>query len=112
MKSIADIFGMVQDGTLTTREQAAALVDAEVVRMAGGGEIDAETARRNLLANIGYCTGYCSHEHADRIMDLFQTEHPIFGKTHPTPEEICRLGMERGRASRERKLIDDQKGSE
>lgn len=105
MMSVARMFGMVQDGTITTREQAAAIVDAEVARMTAAGEVDDATARKNLLDNIGYCTGYCSREHADLIMDLFQTEHPIFGKTHPTPEEALQMGMERGRASR-RKLDD------
>lgn len=106
--SIAVVFGMVQDGTLNTREQAKAFVEAEAERRAECAEISVERAREILLSNIGYCTGYCDHALADRIMDLFQTEHPVFGKTHPTPEEAFRIGLERGRQHRQEKLIDNQ----
>ena len=104
-KSICEVFGMVQDGAITTREQAAAYVAEEAGRIAQAYNLTLEEASRRLLDNIGYCTGYCSHEHADRIMDLFQTEHPMFGKTHPTPEEALRMGIEMGEASRKAKEL-------
>jgi hypothetical protein len=106
MKSIATIFGLVQDGTLNTKEQATKIVEAEAARMAEAGNVSIEQARKMMLVNIGYQTGYCSHQLADRIMDLFQTEHPIFGKTHPTAEEALRLGMEFGRRSLKENTID------
>jgi hypothetical protein len=31
---------------------------------------------------------------ADKTMTLFNTEHPLWGRTHPTPEEAMRLGEE------------------
>ena len=50
-----------------------------------------------MLANIGYFAGYYSAEIADKTYELFETEHPIFGKTHPTKEEAFRKGMEMGK---------------
>jgi hypothetical protein len=59
-----------------------------------------EEARRLVLANVGYYTGYLEYEKADKVMELFETEHPVWGKTHPTPEEIARLGREYGERRR------------
>lgn len=44
--------------------------------------------------NIGYIAGYYSREKADLIYDWFEVEHPIFGKTHPTPEEAIQAGLD------------------
>lgn len=53
------------------------------------------------MGNIGYAVGYFSHETADRwfaaIEDL---SHPIFGRTHPSPEAAFSAGMAGGKASR------------
>jgi predicted membrane-bound dolichyl-phosphate-mannose-protein mannosyltransferase len=32
------------------------------------------------LSNIGYCAGYYNHKTAQRILKIFNAEHPIFGK--------------------------------
>lgn len=47
------------------------------------------------LSNIGYWSFY----YADplRILDLFETEHPYFGRTIPTPEEAFELGQQLAR---------------
>ena len=100
MRSMFEIMGLVVDQEINTKEKAAALVDAEAAEIAEACQIPVEEARKTLLANIGYCTGYYGSAAADRIMDLFETEHPIFGKTHPTAEEALRLGMEYGERSR------------
>lgn len=47
--------------------------------------------------NIGYLSGYFPREKADRILELFGTEHPVFGKAHPSPEEAFRMGQEWGK---------------
>lgn len=42
--------------------------------------------------NVGYVTGYLGREDADRIMALFGVCHPVFGTSHPTPEEAFEAG--------------------
>lgn len=93
----------VVDGEINTKEQASALVTEESLEVAAAQRISIEAARTLVLHNIGYCTGYYDHASADKIMELFETEHPIFGKTHPTPEEAWAKGLEMGAASRDRK---------
>jgi hypothetical protein len=52
------------------------------------------TATQIAKINIGYFAGYYSSETSARIYELFETVHPIFGKSHPTPEEAIKAGME------------------
>lgn len=83
-----------------TKDKAREIVEAQVREMVdvlGYTEVE---ARRLTLINIGYYSGYFDHETADRIMDLFETEHPVFGRTHPTPQEAFRLGRELGERRR------------
>ena len=42
---------------------------------------------------IGYLTGYLSKDEKHRIQELFNVEHPIFGKTDPTTEEAFNAGI-------------------
>jgi hypothetical protein len=109
MRSMLQILNLVQDGEISTKEQAAALVAEEAAENAVVLKITEEEARATLLANIGYVTGYLSHKQADNVMELFNTQHPIFGRTHPTAEEALRLRMEYGKRSRERSKIDEPK---
>lgn len=44
------------------------------------------------LANVGYFSGYYENKTADRIMEVFKTAHPIFGRRHPSAEEALRQG--------------------
>jgi len=44
---------------------------------------DRAEAQRISLHNIGYYTGYCSPEIANRVMRLFNTQHPVFGAHRP-----------------------------
>lgn len=97
------IINLVTDGEITTKEQAAALVAEEVAEATAFYQISEEESRLRILTNIGYATGYLSHKQADTLMDLFCTEHPIFGREHPTPEEALRLEMELGKSSRTEK---------
>lgn len=94
MKSIAEIVSFaLKDGT---KEKAQQLVQWKVNEMVDLLDYTEDEARRITLINIGYYSGYYDHETADRIMDLFETEHPVFGRTHPTPQEAFRLGRELG----------------
>lgn len=36
-------------------------------------------------ANVGYLSGYFGPERMAQIQDWFQTSHPIFGRSVPTP---------------------------
>lgn len=46
---------------------------------------------------IAYWSGYFEPEVRDRIEDLFDCEHPIFGKKRLSPIECFCLGMEHGK---------------
>jgi hypothetical protein len=89
-----EMLNLVIDGEITTKDQAAALVTEEVRAIAEFYHLSEEEARKRLLESIGYVTGYLSHDQADHVMELFDTEHPVFGRQHPTAEEAYRLGYE------------------
>jgi hypothetical protein len=96
MRSISEILNLALDGEITTPEEAAELIEEEVTDRIMVCHISAAEARSTVLENIGYATGYMTPENADRINDLFNTEHPVWGRTHPTAEEALRLGIEYG----------------
>jgi len=105
MMSLLEIMDRVAKGM--NRHEANLILEAQAEEMIAIGEKDAEEAKRIIRTNIGYIAGYYNHEIADRAYELFDTEHPIFGRKWPSPEEALRLGMEHGRRSKERsKLID------
>jgi len=106
MRSMLAIVNLVQDGQITTKQQAAALVAEEVAAMVEFYKISAEEARKTLLEHIGHVTGYLSHKQADNIMELFDTAHPVFGRQHPSAEEAYRMGHEY--AERKRRTLDDK----
>jgi hypothetical protein len=106
MKSIPEMIGIaLKDGT---KEKARQIVQWKVDEMMDVLGYEANEARRITLINIGYYTGYMDHETADKVMELFETEHPVFGRTHPTPQEAFRLGRELGEKMKKEKLIDNQ----
>lgn len=51
-------------------------------------------------ANVGYVSGYYGREDMVRIQDWFQTAHPIFGRSAPSPEEAFAAGQKLGEAAR------------
>jgi hypothetical protein len=58
-----------------------------------------EEAERIEHANLGYYAGYYDHDTRERVEELFQCAHPIFGKAKdgvPTAEEAYRKGFELG----------------
>lgn len=104
MMAISEMISLaLKDGT---KEKAQEIVQWKVNEMVDLLDYDKDEARRVTLINLGYYTGYLDHETADRVMDLFETEHPIFGRTHPTPEEAFRLGRELGEKMK-RRTSDD-----
>ena len=111
MRSISDILNLVVDGFVTTKAQAAQIIEEEITARIAIAHLTEQEARDVLLTNIGYATGYMSARTGDKIMRLFNTQHPIWGRTHPTPEEALRLGIEYGSRGVKgmEKPIDDQK---
>jgi len=103
MKSLLEIMQRVANGM--TKEEANDVLAEQVKEMVILGDSKEEATAR-MRVNIGYFAGYYSHEIADKAYELFDTEHPIFGKLHPSPQEAARLGIEYGRRSKERSLID------
>lgn len=101
MMSLEQIMQRVADGM--TKAEADILLAAQVKEIVALGDSQ-EEATRLMLSNIGYFAGYYSREIADRAYELFDTEHPVWGRQHPSPEEIFLMGMELGRQRRERKL--------
>jgi hypothetical protein len=94
MRSMWEIINLAVDGVITTKEQAAALVAHEAAEISATCKIGVDEAKARLLEQIGYVTGYFSHKQADRIMELFDTQHPIFGRQHPSAEDAFRMGQE------------------
>lgn len=48
--------------------------------------------------NIGYSSGYYSRDMAKKILELFEVEHPVFGRAQLTSEEAFELGKKLGEA--------------
>lgn len=106
MMSIAEMISLaLKDGTKERAQQIVQQRVDEMVKLLG---YEASKARKITLANIGYHTGYLDDETADKVMDLFETEHPVFGRTHPTPAEAFRLGWELGEKRKKETLFDNQ----
>lgn len=76
------------------KEQATALLNERVAEMVAALHYTEDEARRMLLRNLGYAAAYYDDALADRIMDLYDTEHPIYGRKHPTPNEIFQMGID------------------
>ena len=54
----------------------------------------------NAFQNIGYMSGYYDDETMAKIQDWFQTSHPIFGRSKPTPEQAFEAGKKWGESVR------------
>jgi hypothetical protein len=103
MRSISEILNLVVDGVVTTKAQATAILEEEVTARMNIAGLKAKEARRNLLEAIGFSTTFLSHEHGDKVMQLFDTEHPVWGRTHPTPEQALRLAEADAAVKRQQK---------
>ena len=101
MRSLEEIMNLARAKDFT-KADAEAIVKAQVEEMATVLHYDPDEARKIVLSNIGYYCGYYPAELADKVYEMFDTEHPILGKNHPPAEEILRIGMEWGRRSKEK----------
>jgi hypothetical protein len=62
-----------------------------------GGNIDVDQMMRLKAEeiarhNLGYWSGYYSHEIRDRFHKVFDVDHPIFGRKFPTAKEAFEMG--------------------
>jgi hypothetical protein len=100
MRSLEQIMNLARADDFT-KDNAAAIVKEQVDEMVATLHYQPDEVRKIVLANIGYYCGYYPAELADKVYEMFDTEHPIFGRAHPTPDEILRIGMEMGRRMKE-----------
>lgn len=77
--------------SMTTKEEAHAYFEAcvEHTMEFGSSREEAESIERQ---NIGYYAGYADSATMRRVHELFDTEHPIFGRTTPSPQEAIQAG--------------------
>jgi hypothetical protein len=68
-----------------------------------------EKAREIQLQNIGYYTGYLPRDRALKVLELFGTEHPIFGhfERDISPDKALKAGMAISEATREGKTMPE-----
>lgn len=86
-----------------TREDADQLISAELNCICAQKKCPSpEEAKQILLRSIGYLAYYYDGRTIDRILDLFQTEHPFFGKSHPSGEMAFTMGSQYARLTRSR----------
>jgi hypothetical protein len=86
-----------------TKQDAAKVLDRYASDILSDPDLDCRTpeeAKQRALNNIGYLSGYYDLETKHRILELFDTEHPVFGHADPTPEEAFNAGRRLGEASK------------
>ena len=106
MRSPYEIMRLAQAEDFT-KENADAIVKEQVEEMVSVFGYSPEEAKKLMLTNLGYTTGYYPPEVADKVFEMFETEHPVFGRKHPTPEEALQIGMDLGRRSKEQAQKED-----
>ena len=98
---MSNTYGQQFDEALscTTREEAEAWIQSEIVRYETEFHVPAEEARKTILTNIGYMAGYYSADTAKKIHSLFDAAHPILGKTwEKEPAALAVEALEAGKA--------------
>lgn len=48
------------------------------------------------LQNVGYFAGYYDTRTAERILEIFETKHPIFGAKMPSAKDAYEMGLAAG----------------
>jgi hypothetical protein len=86
-----------------TREDADQLISTELNCVCAQKDAPSpEEAKRILLCTIGYLAYFYDGRTIDRILGLFQTEHPFFGKSHPSGKMAFTMGSQYARLTRSR----------
>lgn len=80
-------------GAITSKEEA-----AEFLRLSRAENPE------HADANIGYLFGYFNRDKWKKLSELFGVLHPVFGDNYNlTDDEILKMGVERGQASKLRR---------
>ncbi len=97
-KELREVYDLAMQAK--TQEQADECLDKVVAaeKVEGRRSLAEKIARRN----IGYWTGYFDEQTARRVWRLYKTQHPVFGKKWPTPDEALKIGLELGEKTRKR----------
>ena len=91
---------MREMGACTTKEEATLFIQKEtdeVLKLRP--ELVREQARRIVMENIGYLTGYLDQAEANRLLRLFDARHPFLGGPGEWPidrEETFAIGKKVG----------------
>lgn len=56
-------------------------------------QISHEESMEIAKSNLGYWSGYYSHDERLNFQNIFELEHPIFGSKTPTAEEAFEMGV-------------------
>jgi hypothetical protein len=88
--TIGEIFSQAQK--IKTKEEAKQYLDDYISHIMKETGKDYNYASRTAKDNLGYYAGYYNETTNLRIQELFEVEHPIFGKGIPTPEEAWEAG--------------------
>ena len=83
-----------------TKEEASKFIDNYTQYLTKTGNKSVEEAREVAEINVGYWTGYMSNEVGLRVLDLYDIDHPYFGRTRPSPQEALKIGYELARKMR------------
>ncbi|MEM7813265.1 MAG: hypothetical protein AAF532_17450 [Planctomycetota bacterium] len=82
---------------ITDRAEASAYFERLVERHMRCFGKSREEAERIERTNLGYYAGYGSHETRERVEDLFDCQHPVFGSAAngpPTVDEAVAAGRQ------------------
>lgn len=93
------IDAMVEIARAGAEYEAAEYIDAYakfIRERVEAGELTCDDPHERALANIGYEAAYQDSETARLIWETFNTSHPIFGRTIPSPEEAFAAGVKMG----------------
>jgi hypothetical protein len=83
--------------SIKTKEEAKEYLDALIEYTMAMNGVKLEDAIRIEKSNLGYYAGYYDNETIKRVQELFDCQHPIFGKVIPTAEEAFNMGRNIGR---------------
>lgn len=95
----------VQD--VESEAEAVTFLKAYAAYIKGVRGCTAQEAVRIASDNIGYFAGYYGRDAQRRVLTYYRVEHPIFGRSEPTPEQAFQTGMVMGEAVRTGKPIEE-----
>lgn len=84
------------------REKAKKFLQAHADALAEKGKLTPGQDPFEVAAsNIGYWAGYMDRETMELMWEIFDVDHPMFGRKVPTAIEAFEMGVERGLSSSE-----------